>query len=206
MRPEGVGSGAAAGIGAQRREVERALARRRRHLDPPGRPELLEVRQLHALAAAGSRASSRRSAAPTRRRRGPRRTPRGTRAARPARRASRSRCTPRAGGATALVHRRDPRIGPAGRDVVALERRGRGEDDVGEARDGVPPRLVHDHGLGPPPGAREAVQVLMVVERVAAAPVDEPDVGERDALAVVVDLAARARAARRRCARRGCAR
>ena len=54
----------------------------------------------------------------------------------------------------------------------------------------VPPRLVHDHGLGPPPGPRQAVQILVVMERVAAAPVDEAHVGERDALPVVVDLPA----------------
>ena len=89
------------------------------------------------------------------------------------------------------VHRRDPGVGPAGGHVVALERGGRGEDDVGEARDRVPPRLVHDHGLGALPGARQAVQVLVVMERISAAPVDEAHVRERDAPAVVVDLTPR---------------
>ena len=52
-------------------------------------------------------------------------------------------------------------------------------------------------------GLAQPVEVLMVVERVAAGPVDQPDVGIGQALAVVVERLARDAAACRRCARPG---
>src|SRR5712672_913614 len=89
-----------------------------------------------------------------------------------------------------LMHRKHVTVG-RGRDVVALQRRGCGKDDIGMARSRRPPYLVDDHGLGTLPCPHQSVDVLMVVEWIAAAPVDQPDVGERDALAVVVDGGAR---------------
>ena len=71
-------------------------------------------------------------------------------------------------------------------DVVAFERRRRRQHDVGVARRRRPPRLVHDDGLRPLPGAAQPVEILMVVERIAAGPIDQPDVGIGRALAVVV--------------------
>ena len=41
----------------------------------------------------------------------------------------------------------------------------------------VPPGFVNDDRLGAPPRAHEFVQVLLVVEGVAADPVDEPNIG-----------------------------
>ena len=55
----------------------------------------------------------------------------------------------------------------------------------------VPEDLVHDHRLGPPPGAHEAVQVLVVMEWVAAGPPNEADVGVGQAPAVEVERLAR---------------
>ena len=42
---------------------------------------------------------------------------------------------------------------------------------------GGPGGLVHDDRVRPGEGAPQAVQILVVMERVAAGPVDEPDVG-----------------------------
>ena len=52
-----------------------------------------------------------------------------------------------------------------------------GSDDVGVAGGRRPERLVHDDGVGRAERAAQPVQVLVVVERVAARPVHEPDVG-----------------------------
>ncbi len=64
----------------------------------------------------------------------------------------------------------------AAADVLPLERGGHRQDHVRPAGERVPERLVDDHRLRRPPGTGEPVQVLMVVERVAAGPVHEPDV------------------------------
>ena len=50
----------------------------------------------------------------------------------------------------------------------------------------VPPAFMHDHGFRARPGAAQAIDVLMVVERVAAGPVDQPDIGIGPALAVEI--------------------
>ncbi len=89
-----------------------------------------------------------------------------------------------------LMHREHVAVGRRG-DVVALERRGRRQHDVGVARGRRPEDLVHDDGFGTLPGLHQPVDVLMMVERIAAAPVDQLDLGEGDALAVVVDGLAR---------------
>ena len=53
------------------------------------------------------------------------------------------------------------------------------------------------------PGAGQAVEVLVMVERIAAGPVDQPDIGVGMRRAVVVEGLARDAAACRRCARPG---
>ena len=80
-------------------------------------------------------------------------------------------------------------VAPAA-DVVALERRGRRQHDVGVARGGRPVRLVHDDRVGPRERASQPVEVLVVVERIAARPVHEADVGQPQRAAVVVERAA----------------
>ena len=93
-------------------------------------------------------------------------------------------------GLDGAVHRDRVRVvAPAG-DVVALERRRDREDDVGVARHRGPVRLLHEDRVRPPERPAQAVEVLVVVERVAAGPVDDPRVRVRAPLAVeVVGLA-----------------
>ena len=100
-----------------------------------------------------------------------------SRAPRRCRPGCRGRCAPGPTGAIALCMARTKRSRPELRDVVALERGGRRQHDVGVARERGPPRLLHDDGLGLRPGAQQAVQVLVVVERVAAGPPDDARVG-----------------------------
>jgi hypothetical protein len=85
-----------------------------------------------------------------------------------------------------LLHRHDELVAARAADVVALERRGGRQHDIGVARGCGPPRLVHDDGLGLLPGAAELVGVLMMVEWIAAGPIDQLDVGIVAALAVEV--------------------
>ena len=83
-----------------------------------------------------------------------------------------------------LVHRRGVELGGAPGEILALERRGHREDDVRMARGCGPERLVDDDGLGLRKGSSQAVQVLMVVEGVAARPKDQADIGIGQGLAV----------------------
>jgi hypothetical protein len=59
------------------------------------------------------------------------------------------------------------------------------------ARGCGPERLVDDDGLGLRKGSSQAVQILMVVERVAACPVDQADIRIGQGLAVERHRAAR---------------
>ena len=72
-------------------------------------------------------------------------------------------------------------------EIVALQRRVGRQHDVAMARQRIPPCLVADRRLRPAPCADQAVQILVMVERIAAGPVDQPDIGEGHARAVVVD-------------------
>ena len=75
-----------------------------------------------------------------------------------------------------LLHGHDEAVARARTDVVALQG-GRGrQHDVGTARRRRPPDLVHDDRLRLPPRAQETVEILVMVERVATAPVNEPHV------------------------------
>ncbi len=64
-----------------------------------------------------------------------------------------------------------------------------GKHDVGEFRLRRPVLLMDDHRLGPLPGAHELVDVLVVVERIAARPVDQADIGIAQALPVIGESA-----------------
>ena len=85
-----------------------------------------------------------------------------------------------------LMHRDDKPVARRAADVVAFERGRRRQHDIGMARRRRPPWLVHDDRLRALPGAAQPVQILVVVERVAAGPIDQPDIGIGRALAVVV--------------------
>ncbi|KAG0756172.1 hypothetical protein G6F22_020376 [Rhizopus arrhizus] len=66
-------------------------------------------------------------------------------------------------------------IGVAGRpaNVAALQRRGGRQHDVCPARQRRPPGFMHDHRFGLAPGLPEPVLVLVMVERIAARPIDQ---------------------------------
>ena len=85
-----------------------------------------------------------------------------------------------------LLHGDDKGIPPRAADIVALERRRRRQHDVGVAGGRRPPRLVHNDGFGPLPGSAQPVEILMMMERIAAGPIDQPDVGIGAARAVEV--------------------
>ena len=87
-------------------------------------------------------------------------------------------------------HRDQVAVAVAATDVVALERRGDRQHDVGVTGGGGPERLVHHDRVGPGERSTQPVEVLVVVERVAARPVHEADVGQAQPLAVVVERAA----------------
>ena len=90
-----------------------------------------------------------------------------------------------------LPHRDHVTLARGVADVLALQRRGGGQHDVRQLGGGCPVLLVDDDGfrLGLP-RRQQAVQVLVVVERVAAGPVDQANVRIAVALAVVVETGA----------------
>ena len=90
-----------------------------------------------------------------------------------------------------LVHGEDEAISRTRTDVVALKRCGGGQHDVRMARRGGPPGVVDDDGFRPLPRLHQPIQVLMVMERVAPAPVDHADVRVGAAFAVEVIFLAR---------------
>ena len=83
-----------------------------------------------------------------------------------------------------LMHGEQKIIARRAADIVALERRGRRQHDIGTARGRRPPAIVHDDGVGLLPGALQPVEVLMMMERVAAGPIDQLNVGIDGAMAV----------------------
>ena len=66
-----------------------------------------------------------------------------------------------------------------------------GKHDVGVARRRGPGRFMHDHRVRPGKRPAQPVEILVVVERIAAGPIDQPDVGIGQAPAVVVERLAR---------------
>ena len=88
----------------------------------------------------------------------------------------------------------------AAADILALQRHGAGQDEIGVPRRRGPAELVHDERVDARDGASQAVEILVVMERVAAGPVDKADVGIGQRLAVVAVRRARTAAACRRCA------
>jgi hypothetical protein len=83
---------------------------------------------------------------------------------------------PLAHGLDGLAHGHDQRLPGRHRDVLALERCRSRELDVGMARHRGPADVVDDDRLGPVQRAHEAADILMVVEGVAARPVEKPGI------------------------------
>ena len=88
-----------------------------------------------------------------------------------------------------LAHRRNETVCPAHGEVVALQGDGTGKNDVGMPGGGGPERVTDDDGLRTGPGAPQPVEVLVMVERVAPGPQDDPDVRILQPRAVVVEYA-----------------
>src|SRR5690554_3035956 len=66
-------------------------------------------------------------------------------------------------------------VGGSSADVIALYGQRRREDDVGATGGGRPPGLVHDDGVRLTPCLYQLPEVLVVVEGIAARPVDQVD-------------------------------
>ena len=58
-------------------------------------------------------------------------------------------------------------------------------------RRGGPHAFIHDDGLRPAKRLRQPVEVLVMMKRIAARPVDQTDVRQPQALPIVVDRSAR---------------
>src|SRR6185503_10522665 len=78
-------------------------------------------------------------------------------------------------GSNCLLHGKIKTITPRRPNIITFARRCAGEDDVGTPRCWRPPRLVYDDGFGFLPGVQQAINILNLVERVAATPVDQSD-------------------------------
>ena len=63
------------------------------------------------------------------------------------------------------------------RDILALIRRCRGKHDIGVLRSRGPPGFMNDNRLGLLPRLAEAVEILVVMEWIAATPVNQTNVG-----------------------------
>ena len=90
-----------------------------------------------------------------------------------------------------LLHGDQVRLLARVADVVALQPGGGRQYDVGHLGRRRPELFVEDDRLGLAPGIAQPIEILVVMERIAARPVDQADVGIGEFLAVVRDLAAR---------------
>ncbi len=152
------------------------VALRRRQLGEAFRPELLEAGEGNAL---GGRARARLIVDPL--------APGhlvapfgegGLVAEAPRERAENVEVVPRlADRVDGAMHGENERVARRAADVVALERGGGRQHDVGVARGRRPPAVMDDDRLRLLPRARQAVEVLVVMERIAARPIDQPYVG-----------------------------
>src|ERR1700677_3641068 len=84
------------------------------------------------------------------------------------------------------LHRSQIAVLGAGSNVIAFEWSRRGQDNVSAPRGGGPPWLVHDDRFRTLPCPDEAIQILMVMKRIATRPVNQPDVGIGEIFAVVL--------------------
>ena len=76
-----------------------------------------------------------------------------------------------------LFHGNDKAVARRTADIVALERGGGWQHDIGIARRCRPPWLVHDDGFRSTPRATQPVKILMMMKRIAAGPINQMDIG-----------------------------
>ena len=90
-----------------------------------------------------------------------------------------------------LVHRDHQRVIRARADILALKRHGAGQDDIGVAGRRGPGELVNNERVEPREGRAQAIEILMVMEGVAARPIDQADIGVVLGAAVIAVFTAR---------------
>ena len=83
------------------------------------------------------------------------------------------------------MHRHQQRVVGVAADILALQRHRAGQHDIGVAGGRGPGELVDNKRVDTSEGLAQAVQVLMMMERVAAGPVDQLDLGIGPGLAVI---------------------
>ena len=82
-------------------------------------------------------------------------------------------------------------VGAGRGDVVALHGGGGRQHDVGPARGGIPPAVLHDHGVHALHGTDQRIRVLLVAHEVVAGVVDQLDLGVGVGSAVIDEGLAR---------------
>ena len=88
-------------------------------------------------------------------------------------------------------------------DILALQGHGAGQHEIRMPRRRRPGQLVNDQRVDLPEGPPQAGEILMMMERVAARPIDQADIGIAAGLPVVAIGGAGVAAACPRCGRRG---
>jgi hypothetical protein len=94
-------------------------------------------------------------------------------------------------GSIAFFHRDDKAVAGRTTDVVALERGGRRQYDIRMPCRCRLPRLVHDDRFRSTPCAAQPVEILMMMKRIAAGPIDQTDVGIAGLSSIEIIAAAR---------------
>jgi hypothetical protein len=182
-RPAGRGSGAASGSSRKARRAAVSCGLRQADLARPARRCRNPAPPAHARPRVAGR--GRRGGAATARRRGPSVKASSRPSARPAGEdVEVVRASPTAGGSAHGDHQRFRGAAPMSSRSRVVWRAARCPAWRAEA---VQAGLVHHHRLGFAKAAAQAVQVLVVVEGVAAGPVDQADIGVVPPLAVVVE-------------------
>src|SRR5690349_9973538 len=76
-----------------------------------------------------------------------------------------------------LMHGNHQRIVGGIADVLALQRHGTGQNDVGMSGSGSPREFVNYQCIEPGKGLAQAIEVLVMMKRISTRPVDETDIG-----------------------------
>ncbi len=87
-----------------------------------------------------------------------------------------------------LFHGNDVMIKGGHADIGTFKVGGAGQNNISVLGQGIPAPFMNDHGVGFLPRCHQAVEVLMMVERVAASPVDNANIGIGQVLAVELKI------------------
>ena len=89
------------------------------------------------------------------------------------------------------THGKHVAVARRGREVISLQTDRCWQQNVGVLRQRRPERFMNDNGFDPPPCPAQAIEILMVVKRIAAGPVDQPRIGITQPPAIVIERFAR---------------